>query len=228
MCAAHGIQRYDVRRVDFRIDDLVDPYQAQMKLNYLLIRLLCLKYPGLKSNAGVTYTLDLLRGKSIFAKTTVFEAEFYNKSEQQKPTPECQSRLELRWKHGAGKTLSPALDALRARLCGICGYYLELIDELNAEIVNEWNAGASSKFSMTAYLMQQDLKIISREQLTRLFEMLGAKNPTSSMKRLMRKGEIETFTAADLESHVEWLRGQLADYGGIPAVSFSEKIEKSE
>lgn len=74
---------------------------------------------------------------------------------------------------------------------------------------------------MTAFLLQQDLKIISREQLTLLFEILGAKNPTSSLKRLMRKGEIETFTAADLERHVEWLRGQLADYGGIPAVSFS-------
>lgn len=221
MCAAHGIHHYDVRRVDFRVDNLVDPYAEQMKLNYLLVRLLSLKYPGLKSNAGVTYTLDLLRGKSIFAKTTVFEAEFYNKSEQQKPTPECQSRLELRWKHGAGKSLVPALDAIRARLCGICGYYLELIDELNAEIINEWTSGAFSKFSMSAFLMQQDIKIISREQLTRLFEALGAKNPTASMKKLMRKGEIETFTAADLESHTEWLRGQLADYGRIPRVSFS-------
>ena len=221
MCAAHGIQWYDVRRVDFRVDNLVDTYQTQMKLNYLLVRLLCHKYPGLKTNAGVTYTLDLLRGKSIFAKTTVFEAEFYNKAEQQKPTPECQSRLELRWKHGAGQFLTPALDALRARLYGICGYYLELIDELNTEIINEWTSGASSKFSMSAFLMQQDIKIVNREQLTRLFEMLGAKNPTSSMKKLMRKGEIETFSADDLKRHVEWLRGQLADYGGIPRGSFS-------
>lgn len=154
MCAAHGIHSYDVRRVDFRIDNLVDPYAEQMKLHYLLIRLLCLKYPGLKGNAGVTYTLDLLRGKSIFAKTTVFEIEFYNKAEQQKPCPECQARLELRWKRGASTPIAPALDALRARLCGICGYYLELLDDLNAEIINEWNSGASSKFSMTAFLMQ--------------------------------------------------------------------------
>ena len=192
-----------------------------MKLNYLLVRLLCLKYPGLKTNAGVTYTLDLLRGKSIFAKTTVFECEVYTKSEQQKPNPECQSRLELRWKHGAGKLLAPALDAISGRLSGIHGYYLELVDELNAEIIDEWVSGASNKFSMTAFLMHQRLKIVNREQLTRLFEALGAKNPTSSMKKLMRKGEIETFGPADLESHVGWLRGQLADYGRIPAVSFS-------
>lgn len=214
-----------MRRVDYRVDNLVDSYGDQMKLNYLLVRLLCLKYPGLKTNAGVTYTLDLLRGKSIFAKTTVFEAEYYNKVEQQNPTPECQSRLELRWKHGAGQSLNPALDALTARLYGICGYYLELIDELNAEVIKEWNAGASSKFSMSAFLMQQDIKIISREQLTRLFEALGAKNPTASMKKLIRKGEIETFSADDLESHVEWLRGQIADYSRIPTVSFFEKME---
>ena len=168
----------------------------------------------------MTYTLDLLRGKSIFAKTTVFEAEFYNKSEQQKTMPECQSRLELRWKHGAGKSIIPALDAIMGRLNGIYGYYLELIDELTAEIVKEWDSDASRKFSMTAFLMQQNLKIVSREQLSRLFEALGAKNPTSSMKKLMRTGEIETFSTADLESHVEWLRGQLADYAEIPKVSF--------
>lgn len=110
-----GLPRYDVRRVDYRYDSDED-YTRRLKINYLLVRLLAIKHTSLRRNAGITRTIDDTEIKSLFAKSSTIEAEYYNKALQHPDNPECAARLELRSKRGAGMYLRPALLDLYNRL----------------------------------------------------------------------------------------------------------------
>ena len=82
-------------RIDFRFDSYKTGYTDNFKLNKLLLLLLAEAY-GIQNRYQ---TIDLLsgKGKTVRVQNKYFEAEFYNKAEQE-PDGNVQSRLELRSK----------------------------------------------------------------------------------------------------------------------------------
>lgn len=152
----YGCSRYDVRRVDFRFDSDED-YTKRLKLNYILVRLLSIKFTSLQRNAGVTRTIDDAEVKSLFAKSSTIEAEYYNKALQHPDNPECAARLELRSKRGAGMYLRPALRDLYDRLEGLDALYLILVNEMTAEHLAIWQSMKGTPVTMTSFVIMRRL-----------------------------------------------------------------------
>lgn len=148
--------RYEVRRVDFRYDS-EDDYTKRLKLNYLLVRLLAIKHTSLRRNAGITRTIDDAEIKSLFAKSSTIEAEYYNKALQHPDNPECAARLELRSKRGAGMYLRPALVDLYDRLEGLDALWPILVNEMTAEHLAIWQSMRDTPVTMTSYVIMRRL-----------------------------------------------------------------------
>lgn len=151
-----GCPRYDVRRVDYRFDTDED-YTRRLKLNYILIRLLSIKCTALRRNAGITRTIDDAEVKSLFAKSSTIEAEYYNKALQRPENPDCAARLELRSKRGAGMYLRPALLDLYNRLEGLDALYSILVNQLTNEHLAIWQSMQSTPVTMTSYVIMRRL-----------------------------------------------------------------------
>lgn len=151
-----GCPRYDVRRVDYRYDSDED-YTRRLKINYLLVRLLAIKHTSLRRNSGITRTIDDAEIKSLFAKSSTIEAEYYNKVLQHPDNPECAARLELRSKRGAGMYLRPALVDLYDRLEGLDALWPILVNEMTAEHLSIWQTMKGTPVTMTSYVIMRRL-----------------------------------------------------------------------
>lgn len=151
-----GFPRYDVRRVDYRFDS-DEAYTKRLKLNYLLVRLLAIKFTALRRNSGITRTIDDAEIKSLFVKSSTIEAEYYNKALQHPENPDCAARLELRSKRGAGMYLRPALVDLYNRLEGLDALWPILVNQLTAEHLAIWQTMQSTPVTMTSYVIMRRL-----------------------------------------------------------------------
>lgn len=216
----YGCPRYDVRRVDYRYDSDQD-YNHRAKLNYMLLRLLLVKYTALRRNAGITRTVDDAEIKSLFAKSSTLEMEYYNKSLQHHDNPECAARLELRSKRGQGMYLRPALIDLYDRLDALDALWPILTAQLTSELLSGWQSVQGTPVTMTSYVIMRRLQVADRAHLTALLAEMGAKCPKASAQKIAPY--VQLIGRAEVQDYVRTLRTILADYIGmdsIPPVSF--------
>lgn len=131
-----GIFNYDLLRVDFRFDNYEVPFAERWKVHCALLLLLSRKY-ALKNNGDTRELGNLLSGKSLFAKNSRFEVEYYHKK-LQRPDCNIQSRLELRSKGNRNRSVRQILEDMIHRLSKIEIGYEDMCLAENEILLNEW------------------------------------------------------------------------------------------
>lgn len=188
-----NVTDYKIIRADWRFDFFeANAYDQNAKLAYVLMRLLQMKKPESKKNAGITLEFDQRTIKSMFAKSAGFEAEFYNKRLKQPKNPACEARLEFRLKNlDNGKLLRSGLDSILILLSDIEAYWDKLKEEIEKELVSEWEFRKrfDKSINMTCFLLERRFKLLDRDHAKKVLSALGSKNPEKLVEKISRKEE---------------------------------------
>lgn len=211
----YGIEDYYFERIDYRFDSQID-FEQVRKVNSAII-LSC--YP---SRTNKWENRDMLTGerRNNYFQSRVAEIESYNKRIQA-PDEDISSRLELRTKgqHAPRKQLSleerPVKFARKWEklLTGCVVNYPAVLENINQHLMNDWEKGVlSGKYtSKSDFLRQNEGRIFTRGQLTKLLALMGAKNPTKAQYKFVsqNKGMFHFVEKSDLKHYADYLKEKM-------------------
>lgn len=203
-------------RCDFRFDYFAEgSYDKLLKLNAAVVMLLSEKY-----RVKNTYeSHDLITGEALTvrAQNHFFEAEFYNKCNQE-PDGNVTARLELRSKDlENGTTEEEALDywfSMRLAKSVTREQYNDVQDRLNLHLLEAFEK-EQKQHSMTIpeFVYRHQDKILTPKQLMEFLRVIKTEDgkavyddPKQTSYKIIERRHLQTIKFKQIETYIEVLR----------------------
>lgn len=188
-------------RLDFKIDSFDNNYNALLKLNKLLILLLCEQY-RLKNRYESRDPLTL-ENLTIRAQNSRLEIENYNKAIEE-PNGNVKNRLELRAKNLNNGDEETEFHKWCERLkkSATPQNFNKVLNKLTSALVDKYNS-ESSKIYVSEFLYKYENSIFSTVQLADFYRRLGYKDPEQQAKKYKRRRKIECFSLRDIQLYID-------------------------
>lgn len=203
-----GLENPVKTRIDFRVDSFDDNYEELAKLNKLIILLLSNYYKmGNRYQSIDPLTLDTL---CIRSQNNKLEVENYNKALQE-PMGEVQNRIEFRSKNLSDKDFDKEYNEFfkwckRLDTAITKENFSQLQKSANYYLVKKFRKEKTSGITLSEFLYKYKSNIWTRQQLIKLFDKLGSKNPIQQANSYKQRKKIEYFSFRDLTFYVSMIK----------------------
>ena len=207
-----GIEKYNISRCDFSIDNYKDDFNQLFKLNKCIILMFSLMYS--MDNRYQSIDPLMLDTLTIRVQNARMECEYYNKEIESSGRDKARNRLELRSKSIAeGKDIPILIGEWIKKLDNIIKFYDKLQYVSNKQLAKRWELERGIKVkSLTEFLRKYEEIIFSRKQLIAFFELIGVPNAPKRADNFKYANDIEYFTKGDLMFYIDIVKKSLREY----------------
>lgn len=220
-----------IKRIDFRIDNYTDDYQAYLKVNDLIVILLAkLK----KMSCTKTYDPVTLKQKAHTAQNKNFIVQYYDRIDKNKLANEVKAfmtsegelidinkggktkaRLELRnktKKFFVLRDIPELIDTWCRELKNCSDLYDEVLNEINQNLLTEWQNGKYT--NIRAFVREHKADIYDKVQLQALLSNLGTKDVKSLYYDLVKHTDVSVVSSKVLKRYINAVVRALKTFKG--------------